>query len=196
MGSRLNEVRLAADLGVSRAPVREALQRLAEEGLVVERPHLGAIVRELDASSIVDLYTVRAAIESLAIRLATARGMGTKQLRDLITRMGAAARAANATLVARHELEFHAAITNECGNPLLIGIFHALEGQVLMGLALDDAGYPDLREVAREHEPLVKVIESGDSELAATMMRDHILSTLGSLVARLGGSGDDLRLRR
>ncbi len=192
MGSRLNEVRLASDLGVSRAPVREALRRLSEEGLVVERPHLGAVVRELDATSLVDLYNVRAVIESLATRLATRRQMDVRPLRAGIRRMAAAAKSNDYALVARHELEFHSLITNQCGNRLLIGIFRALEGQVLMGLALDDSGYPDLELVAREHEPLVDVIESGDEQAAAVMMQEHILSTVGSIVERLGGSPADL----
>jgi DNA-binding GntR family transcriptional regulator len=192
MGSRLSEVRLASDLGVSRAPVREALRRLAEERLVVERPHLGAVVRELDASALVDLYNVRAAIESLAIRLATRRQMDTKPLKVLIKKMEVAAKSKDYAQVARHELDFHSAITKQCGNDLLIDIFHGLEGQVLMGLALDDSGYPDLQEVAREHHPLVGVIESGDEQAAALLMQDHILSTVGSLVSRLGGSPDEL----
>jgi DNA-binding GntR family transcriptional regulator len=192
MGSRLNEVRLANDLGVSRAPVREALRRLSEEGLVAERPHLGAVVRELDASSLVDLYNVRAALEPLAIRLATRQRMDTKPLRTLIRRMAQAAESGDYALIARHELDFHSVITNNSGNAVLIGIFHALEGQVLMGLALDDSGYQDLEEVAREHLPLVDVIESGDEHAAAEMMQAHVLSTVGSLISRLGGSPGDL----
>ena len=192
MGSRLSEVRLATDLGVSRAPVREALRRLSEERLVVERPHLGVVVRELDAAALVDLYNVRAAIESLAVRLATRLHMDTKPLKVLIKRMEVAAKSNDYAQVARHELDFHSVITNQCGNELLIGIFHSLEGQVLMGLALDDSGYPDLEEVAREHQPLVDVIEAGDEQAAALLMQDHILSTVGSLVSRLGGSPDEL----
>ena len=192
MGTRLNEVRLAADLGVSRAPVREALRRLSEEGLVVEQPHIGAVVRKLDASSLVDLYNVRAALEPLAIRLATRRRMETKPLRALIRRMAAAAGSNDYALVARNELDFHSAITKASGNELLIDIFHGIEGQVLMGLALDDSGYPDLVEVAREHDPLVAAIDSGDEASAQTLMEAHILSTVGDLITRLGGSPKDL----
>jgi DNA-binding GntR family transcriptional regulator len=195
MGSRLNEVRLAADLGVSRAPVREALRRLSEEGLVVERPHLGAVVKEIDAASLVDLYNVRASLESLAIRLATRRHMDTKPLRELIRQMAVAAQSRDYALVARHELDFHSVIIQSSSNAVLISIFRALEAQILMGLALDDSGYPDLEEVAREHEPLVEMIEAGDEDGAAKAMPQHVLSTLGSLIERLGGSPSDLILR-
>lgn len=192
MGSRLNEVRLATDLGVSRAPVREALRRLVEEGLVVERPHMGAVVRELDAASLVDLYNVRATLESLSIRLATRKRMDTKPLRALIRKMASAATSGDYALIARHELEFHSVITKSSGNDVLGSIFHALEGQVLMGLALDDSGYPDLEDVAREHEPLVEAIEAGDEDVAGIAMQQHVMSTVGSLITRLGGSPDDL----
>jgi DNA-binding GntR family transcriptional regulator len=192
MGSRLNEVHLASDLGVSRAPVREAVRRLSEEGLVVERPHQGAVVRELDAASLVDLYNVRAAIEPLAIRLATRRRLDTRPLQGLVERMAGAAKSGDYSLVARHELDFHSVICNGSGNPILIGIFHGLEGLVLMGLALDDSGYPDLEEVAREHQPLVDVIESGDENAAAETMAAHVLSNVGYLITRLGGNPDEL----
>lgn len=192
MGFRLNEVHLAADLGVSRAPVREAVRRLSEEGLVMERPHQGAIVRELDATALVDLYNVRAAIEPVAIRLATRRGADTRPLRALVDRMAAAAKSGDYSLVARHELDFHSTICNSSGNQILIGIFRGLEGLVLMGLALDDSGYPDLEEVAREHEPLIAAIESGDENAAAETMTAHVMSNVGYLIERFGGNPDDL----
>jgi DNA-binding GntR family transcriptional regulator len=106
--------------------------------------------------------------------------------------MATAARSNDYTLVARNELDFHSAITRSSGNELLISIFRGIEGQVLMGLALDDSGYPDLAEVAREHEPLIVAIESGDEGSAERLMHAHILSTVGDLIARLGGSPDDL----
>ena len=196
MGSRLNEVHLAADLGVSRAPVREAVRRLSEEGLVVERPHQGAVVRELDASALVDLYNVRAAIEPLAIRLATRRQMDTRQLRALVDRMATAAQSGDYSLVARHELDFHSVICGNSGNEILTGIFRALQGLMLMGLALDDSGYPDLVEVAREHQPLIEVIESGDENAAAEAMTAHVFANVGYLIERFGGNPDDLVLKR
>lgn len=195
MGSRLNEVHLAADLGVSRAPVREAVRRLSEEGLVVERPHQGAVVRELDASALVDLYNVRAAIEPLAIRLATRRRMDTRQLRALVDRMANAAHSGDYSLVARHELDFHSVICGNSGNEILNGIFRALQGLMLMGLALDDSGYPDLVEVAREHQPLIEVIEAGDENAAAEAMTAHVFANVGDLIERFGGNPDDLVLK-
>ncbi len=156
---------------------------------------MGSRLNEVHLASdlaIVDLYNVRAAIEPLTIRLATRRGIDTRPLRVLVDRMAAAARSGDYSLVARHELDFHSIICHNSGNQILIGIFRGLEGLVLMGLALDDSGYPDLEEVAREHEPLIDVIESGDENAAATAMAAHVLSNVGYLIQRLGGNPEDL----
>src|SRR6185312_12097300 len=72
-GDRLNEVEIAAELGVSRGPLREAMQRLARDGLVVVQPHRGSYVRNLEPDEIVELYDVRIALECAAARLAAER---------------------------------------------------------------------------------------------------------------------------
>jgi DNA-binding GntR family transcriptional regulator len=192
MGSRLNEVQLASDLGVSRAPVREAIRRLTEDGLAVEQPHHGAVVRRLDGRSLVDLYNVRAGLEAVAIRLATRRRMDVAPLRRLIADMAAAARRGDHALVARHELRFHAVLCAGSGNEVLAGIFRILEGQLRTALAIDDSFHADLAEVATEHEPLVAAIEAGDEDAAARVVERHILSTVREAIVRLGGSPGEL----
>lgn len=192
MGSRLNEVHLAAELGTSRAPVREAIRRLAEEGLAVERPHQGAIVREFDAQLLADIYNVRASLERTAIRLVARQGMDVAPLRELVDAMAAAARTGDPSEIARRELEFHAVLIAGANNQTLSTLFRSLEGQVLMALALDDSGYLDLEEVAREHEPLISAIEDRDEITAARVMEEHILSTVGEVLNRLGGEPGSL----
>lgn len=192
MGSRLNEAQLSAELGTSRAPVREAIRRLAEGGLAIERPHQGAIVREFDAQVLADLYNVRASLERTAIRLVARRGMDTAPLRRLVDAMAEAAVAGAHHEVAHRELEFHAVLCAAAENQILSSIFHGLEGQMLMALALDDSAYFDLEEVAREHQPLIDAIEARDEATAATVMEQHILSTIGAVITRLGGTTDAL----
>src|SRR6476469_1994837 len=72
-GSELNEVALSEQLGVSRGPVREALGRLASEGLVTVRPRRGAVVRSLSTEEFLELYQVREALEMMAVKLAVPR---------------------------------------------------------------------------------------------------------------------------
>ncbi|MGH3659397.1 MAG: FCD domain-containing protein, partial [Micromonosporaceae bacterium] len=70
--------------------------------------------------------------------------------------------------------------------------FRGLEGQLFLAISLDDAGFGDLTEVAREHLPLIEAIDSGDEHLAAARIQEHILSTIELTVERLGGTPTDL----
>ncbi|PWR25219.1 GntR family transcriptional regulator [Zavarzinia aquatilis] len=192
MGTRLIEVQLAKNFGISRAPVREAMRRLVEDGLVDERPRVGYTVAEFDAAAVIDLYNVRLSLEATSIRLATRRGMATAPLRDLIDRMAAAARAGEQARVSRYELDFHAEICRASGNALIAHLFHTLEGRLLMAIALDNEGQADLQAIATEHTPLIAAIESGDEQAAAATMTGHILSTVKPLILRLGGDPGQL----
>jgi GntR family transcriptional regulator, gluconate operon transcriptional repressor len=73
MGERLNEAGIARQLGISRGPVREALKELRAEGLVLEAPRRGAFIVELTAKDVAEIYELRAAIETGAVRVLMAR---------------------------------------------------------------------------------------------------------------------------
>ncbi len=192
MGSRLNEVHLAAELDTSRAPVREAIRRLSEEGLVRERPHQGAVVMEFDAESLVDLYNVRTSLERTTVRLVVKRKVDVSFLRGLIDEIAAAAASGDARQVAVSEFKFHEALCLAADNEPLTNLFRTLEGQILMALTLDDAEYSDLGDVAAEHEPILEAIEAGDEVGAADIIEEHIFSSIESVITRLGGDAETL----
>src|ERR671935_3026513 len=81
-GAELQEVPLSEELGVSRGPIREAIGRLAAEGLVTVRPRRGAVVRSLSKDEFLELYQVREALEMMAVRLAVPR-LGASDLEEL-----------------------------------------------------------------------------------------------------------------
>lgn len=191
-GERLVETRLAEELGVSRAPVREALRRLGEEGLVDERPRHGVFVREMTATDFVDVYNLRIAVETAAIRLATRRRASTETLEEIVDAMRRAARRGRAAEVVALELSFHEEICTLSGNAHLAGVFGSVSARIRMALALDDAEYGRLEDVAAEHRPPIEAIESGDEHRAARALHAHILATVGPVLARLGGSPKDL----
>lgn len=182
MGDRLIEARLADELKVSRAPIREALQRLREEGLVRELPHRGMFVREFGGADIVDIYNVRLALETAALRLFMRRGGAVAPLRSHIAAMRAAAKRRDIAAVAAAEHAFHRHIVTESANGLLLTLFQAVEAQMLMALRLDDAAYEDLREVATEHEPIVAALEGDDETHAVGVMQHHIVSTVSRVL--------------
>lgn len=194
-GERLVETRLADDLGISRAPVREALRRLAEEHLVVERPRQGTFVREFSAQDFVDTYNLRMAIETAAIRLVTRRGEDTSPLAAILDDMRAAADAERPDEVAELEFRWHETLCDLSRNDYLAVVFRSLAAQIRVALALDDAGYTDLHDIVAEHLPLMEAIGSGDEARAAAVLQDHVLATVDPVLARLGGSPDAL-LRR
>ncbi|MGB3482603.1 MAG: GntR family transcriptional regulator [Mycobacterium sp.] len=187
MGSRLKETHIADELQISRGPVRLAIQRLVEEGLVVERPHTSAVVREFDGSALVDIYNTRIGLERVAFALATRRKADTAPLRRWITDMQRAAETRDPIQVAKAELAFHNEVFLASANRTLTQAFRGLEGQILMALALDDAEFENLGAVADEHIELVEVIESGDEGKAMNAAHDHIVSTVAAVIERLGG---------
>jgi len=187
MGSRLKETQLAEEMRISRGPVRLAISRLVEEGLVAERPHAGAVVREFDGAALVDLYNTRIGLERVAFALATRRRFGTATLRSYIAEMKTAAEKGDPILVARAEWAFHNEVFAGSGNATLEQLFRGLEGQILMALALDDAEFDNLDDVAEEHICLVEAIESGDEGRAMDTVHTHIVSSVSAAIERLGG---------
>jgi DNA-binding GntR family transcriptional regulator len=187
MGERLVETQLAGDLEMSRAPLREALQRLAKEGLVTEHPHHGTFVTTMSASDVVDFYNVRLGIETIAVRLFMHRGCSVDPLWAKIDAMERAAERDDISAVVRAELEFHRVICEGSANGLLLRLFSEQEGRLMLVMGLDDANFERLHDVAAEHEPVVRAIESGVPETAVTAMEEHVLSTVTDLITRLGG---------
>lgn len=191
-GERLVETRLAEELGVSRAPVREALRRLAEEHLVVERPRQGTFVRAFSADDFVDIYNLRIAIEVAAIRLLTRRGEDIAPLEAILEDMRGAASGGRPDEVAELEFHFHQTLCDLSGNEHLSVVFRSLAAQIRVALALDDAEYTNLGDIVAEHEPVLEAIRSGVERRAAVALQHHVLATVGPVLDRLGGSPDGL----
>jgi DNA-binding GntR family transcriptional regulator len=185
MGERLVETRLAAELGVSRAPVREALRRLREEQLVVDVPRRGSVVRTFDGDDLVHIYNLRIIVEIGAVRLAIRSGASTAPLRAKIRRMTHAARRGDASGVATAELEFHEALIEAAANPYLTAVFRTVSAQIRIAAALG-AGRPDLAATVGEHRLLVDRIAAGDEEEAVLAVRRHLAATVDAVLRGLG----------
>lgn len=195
-GERLIEDSLAEDLGVSRAPVREAFRRLADEQLVVEQPRHGTYVREFTAKDFVDIYNLLSAIESLSVRLIVRNGASLEPLKAIVEEMSEAAKAGDLPRVVEIELDFHKELCSTAGNHHLDNVFRLLSGLVGIALSLDDATYDDVADIASEHYPLLAAIEeakeSGDEERAVFAIRSHIRASLGEVMSQLGGDPADV----
>jgi DNA-binding GntR family transcriptional regulator len=192
MGERIVESRVAAELGTSRAPVREALRRLSEERLVVEKPRHGSYVREISAADFIDIYNLRIALETAAIRLVTRRQPPLDEFENTIRQLDRAAASENLSKVLDLELAVHQVLCEASGNSYLAAAFRSVAGPVRMALGVDAVDNQGPAEIASEHPPLLDAIRTGDENHAAEVVRDHIVASVGPVLERLGGRAEDL----
>lgn len=186
-GEQLVEAEIAKRLGTSRNPVREALRKLEKDGLVVRQPYKGYTVVELTSRDVHDLYELRCALESLAVRRIASdpRPEVIALLRHAVEEIEQAAGQGDLWAVIEKELAFHELLCKLSGNKQLEEVYASISHRIRLILAFDNSGYSNLMDVATEHEPLVDVIATGDVERAQEMLRDHIMSSVPPLVQRL-----------
>jgi DNA-binding GntR family transcriptional regulator len=175
-GTELQEVALSRELGVSRGPVREAIGRLAAEGLVTVRPRRGAVVRSLSPAEFVELYQVREALEAAAIRLAVPRlGMdGIARLRELTDAMEHYAREDRIDEFFGANADFHEAIFVAAGNAKLREMYGQLLGQMGRYRTRSVALRGSLQQSVFEHRAVVEAVANGDVDEAVRLMSAHI----------------------
>ena len=175
-GSALFERDVAAELGVSRTPVREAIARLIAEGLVVRRARRGYLVTAMGAEQVSDLYAVREALETLAVRLATRR-MGESACR----RLEAAAEAASRPRgfreqrgVGRPGIRVHDLIVRHTGNLYLYESWRRVIEKALPYMWIETIYVDNAAQTLREHRRLCDYIRARKADDAEQLMRAHI----------------------
>ncbi len=174
---RLDEKRLAAALGVSRTPVREALARLEHEGLVRIVPRRGVYVVRKSKAEIIEMITAWAALESMAARLACARAREEEvaSLRALFSPFedGAARFRLNEYSLAN--LRFHQRILELGHSPLLMSMANGLLMHVraIRGHAIGEDDRVERSIV--DHMHIIEALEARDADLAERLVRDHAL---------------------
>ena len=188
-GTVLGEVEQAARLGVSRTPLREALARLASDGLVSPHSGRGVVVTEVSVDRVAELFEVRGALEEQAARLAARR-------RDpaVFERLQAELRLAPALLEngdpARHEYyelvaRLDAAIDEAVQNPLLVATLTGVRTHVARIRRLAHDNPERLREAAREHLMIVDAIVDGSESLAAHATQLHLHRSLKNILGSI-----------
>ena len=173
-GDRIVETRVAAELGTSQAPVREALRDLELLRLVESEPFKGARVRGFGNAELVEVFPVRAALEELAAKEATKRLAGdVSGLEAEIDAMRDAARRGDINALVRHDIAFHRLVVEAAGNPILEQCWKSLgiEGPItitLYGTSVEP------EEAAELHAPLIDAIRSGKPGAAGRAARRHV----------------------
>ncbi|MCH0563460.1 MULTISPECIES: GntR family transcriptional regulator [unclassified Streptomyces] len=185
-GAHLVESELAGRLGVSRQPVREALQRLDTEGWVELRPAQGAFVHEPTEEEADQLLTVRTLLEAESARLAAlnADGAGIEALKAIVAEGMTAVETADVDGIVALNARFHTRVVELAGNAVLAGLAARVERRVRWYHA------PVARQRGdrswAEHQALTAAIADRDAGLATRLMREHTERTRRAYHARSG----------
>ncbi len=174
-GQRLKEVEISRDLGISRSPVREAIQGLASEGLVRVATQKGAFVANLDATEVAELYEVREALETMAVRLAAERAEIPRimDLRELLEATRSTLDRQESTGYPRN-LDFHRHLSVLSGNRKLAQEVNEINSQLELA-RLRSAYKPGRAEQAyEEHLAIFDALRRQDPAAATDAMREHI----------------------
>jgi GntR family transcriptional regulator, rspAB operon transcriptional repressor len=184
-GRQLSENELAALLGVSRTPIREALQRLREERLVEVVPQLGTFVTRISTGAVGDAQFVREALECAAIREATvrARERDVEALEAIVARQDETREVADFDRFYELDDELHRALCDLSGHGIAWSLSQRAKGHLnrIRRLSLPEPGY--LSEMISEHRTVVAAVAAHDPDAAEEALRHHLRMVLSSLPA-------------
>ncbi|MCY4726344.1 GntR family transcriptional regulator [Nocardioides sp. STR2] len=174
-GDRVVELQLVQELGVSQAPVREALRDLEAMRLIETEPYRGARVREVTPEELTESYPVRAALEELAGQLAST--LATEETFTLLEaemqNMHDAAEANDQHGLLVHDARFHEVIVEAAGNSVLLDSWGGLRIEAFTLVSVIKSQL-DLGAIAQTHQPIVDALRQRDADLTGKVMRDHI----------------------
>ena len=181
-GERLNEVELAKEFGVSRTPLREALNRLTTEGFLRSIPGKGFFFRELDPKEIFDLYELRAAIEVAAVQLAVQRA-STEEV-NALARMVEDASAHEdcgvSDLIAADEA-FHTRLIALAGNSEMSRVIHNINARIQFVRWINVDKFSK-RAMHKDHRAVIQALRQRDAESCAGLLQKHISRRLDEII--------------
>jgi DNA-binding GntR family transcriptional regulator len=188
-GERLMEISLANRLGVSRTPVREAIHKLEQEGLVIMMPRRGAQVAQITQKDLVEVLEVRLGLEEMAVSFACDRMTGEQftaicQAAEEFTR---AIDGNDLTLLAQADENFHSLICTAAGNDCLCNITNNLREQMYR-YRIEHLKNPEVRrDLDAEHKSICHALEAKDAQIACKVLRSHIQSQRQAIIQMLQG---------
>lgn len=183
-GEWLREGDLASAIGVSRTPVREALRRLAAEGLVRHEPNRGVQVEDWDAEDLEEIFSLRSQLEPWGCGLAATAGVADLAgLAELATRMDDAARCDPPDLDTITELNnlFHRTILEASGNGRLVGLVSAVVEVPLVWRTFSHYSREAMQRSLAHHHEIVDALRAGDASWAESVMRSHVHAAWATL---------------
>jgi len=178
-GDQINEAQVAAQLNVSRGPVREALHRLVQEGLLLSRPNRGVFVQELTVRDVAEVYEAREVIECAAAEIITkksaaARAQIADGLAPIVDRMGVALESGDWARLGRIDLEFHTTLVAHADNTRLARAYATLATEALICLTNFPGAYPKPERVVVGHTDIAEMLRDGRMEELHHELHRHL----------------------
>jgi DNA-binding GntR family transcriptional regulator len=195
-GQRLIEARLAERMGVSRAPLREAMQKLAAEGLLENLPRRGVVVAIMRRADAAEIYGLRIALESWAAREACrlATESDLEGLKVLIHEMVTSSNVSNVELLSGEDVTFHRRVCEISGNRRLLRAWTANLSQIrLLSRQVLGTLYADLHQVPERHERIITAVSERQPEAAERLVREHIESVAARVLEAMAKRESDIR---
>ncbi len=176
-GQRVLEAELAEELGVSRAPVREAIRQLESEGLLVCKSHRGTHVARVSPQDAREIFSLRAALEGLAVLLVVQSGHPElfDQLEPWLEAMQASVDAGDMAGVIQADFQFHETLCRAAGHQRLLSIWLSMSVQIRALVSVNDLQYFKPQEIVSRHRALVEMMRALDAERAMRLLVKDIL---------------------
>jgi DNA-binding GntR family transcriptional regulator len=175
-GTPLVERRIAEEMGISRAPIREALRQLEEEGLLVNIPFKGWYVTEVTPTAMAEIVSLRKVLEAFAAERAVvlAKAADVRGLERLHAEMAKAAAKDDADELLELHLRFHRRLYELAGHDLLRQVWTTMEGQLRLYLRLHQLTYDTLPHYVEAHRPIVEALVARDAAALKAALTNHL----------------------
>jgi DNA-binding GntR family transcriptional regulator len=175
-GQRINEAELARQLGISRNPIREAIRRLEERGLLVAVPRKGTFVRTFLHSDIDEIFSFRIVVERFAMEQALPQmtDADIDRIAGFVDAMVAAANANDEIALVENDLAFHLEICRLSKNRQTLHAFTNIQAEVQMLITMAERQFESQMAAAVDHWPIVEALRTRNPQKAMDAIRDHI----------------------
>jgi len=184
LGERIYEEAIAADMATSRAPVREAIRMLEQEGLMVRLPHRGLFVASPSPQEMLQIASYRALLEVYAVRWGRAHADSeVERLLELAHGMDRAALSGDTLTVCNLDIAFHGVVASVADNPVLLHRYHEMDGHMALFVhALSDDDPEPVRAMGARHRALVAAIGREGALFGAII--EHYRSAAAAILAK------------
>ncbi len=195
-GDQINEAQVAGQLNVSRGPVREALHRLVQEGLLISRPNRGVFVRELTRRDVAEVYEAREVLECAAAEHVTGndaphRDRVATRLEEITELMREPLEQHDWVRLSRIDIEFHQVLVDSGNNSRLSRAYRTLATEALICLGHFADAYPHPDRVIPGHKEIASLIRVGDMDTLHQTLHRHL--TLDGYELHTHGPAEELR---